>query len=49
MINSETDLKIFIDENKTNNKFISKVEYKPYEHSKEIQKQKADLINMINH
>jgi DNA-dependent RNA polymerase auxiliary subunit epsilon len=36
MINSETDLRIFIDENKTNNEFITKVEYKPYEFSKEI-------------
>jgi len=44
MINSETDLKIFIDENKSNNQFISKVEYKAYEHSKEVIKQKTDLI-----
>ena len=31
MINSETDLKIFIDENKTYTEFVNKVEYKPYE------------------
>jgi hypothetical protein len=36
MINSETDLKIFIDENKTNNDFVTKVDYKPYEFSKEV-------------
>ncbi len=36
MINSDTDLKIFIDENKTCNKFEGKVEYQAYEHSKDI-------------
>ena len=48
MINSETDLKIFIDEHKSNILFSSKYEYKPYEQSKEIQGQKADLIDQIN-
>ena len=48
MINSETDLKIFIDEHKSNIQFSSKYEYKPYEQSKEILEQKADLINQIN-
>lgn len=38
MINSETDLKIFIDEHKSQHKFVNKVEYKPYEFSKEVQK-----------
>lgn len=36
MINSETDLKIFIDENRTNKVFENKVEYKVYEQSKNV-------------
>jgi hypothetical protein len=36
MINSETDLKIFIDENKTYSYFVNKVEYVPYTHSEDI-------------
>jgi hypothetical protein len=31
MINSETDLKIFIDEYKTHEQFVNKVEFKLYE------------------
>jgi hypothetical protein len=31
MINSDTDLKIFIDENRTNNCFVKKIEFKAYE------------------
>lgn len=36
MINSETDIKIFIDENKTYSFFINKVDFQPYEHSKDV-------------
>lgn len=36
MINSETDLKIFIDEHKTYALFNEKVDYVPYEHSQDI-------------
>ena len=36
MINSETDLKIFIDEHKSHSQFSSKVEYKAYEYSQEM-------------
>lgn len=45
MINSETDLRIFIDENKSEMKFPFKIEYKPYEHSEEVKKQKTILIS----
>eukprot|EP00347_Sterkiella_histriomuscorum_P007183 403349944 len=48
MINSETDLKIFIDEYKTYALFNDKVDYVPYEHSKDVQIQKAELIKAIN-
>lgn len=33
MINSETDLKIFIDEHKSHQQFSTKIEYKAYEYS----------------
>jgi len=33
MVNSETDIRIFIDENKSDIKCPVKVEYRPYEHS----------------
>lgn len=36
MINTETDLKIFIDEHRTHNKFESKIEFKHYEQSDEV-------------
>ena len=36
MINSDTDLKIFIDENKSYVEFQSKVEFQPYEVSKDV-------------
>lgn len=48
MINSETDVRIFIDEYKTDIKCPSKVEYKAYEHSQEVLKQKQNLIQQIN-
>ena len=48
MINCETDIRIFIDENKSDIKCPTKIEYRPYEHSQDIKKQKADLINRIN-
>jgi hypothetical protein len=48
MINSETDLKIFIDENKTSQVFESRVEFRPFEPSKDIQAQKSELISQIN-
>lgn len=37
MINQDTDLKIFIDENRNYSVFVNKVEFKPYEHSIQIQ------------
>ena len=48
MINSETDIRIFIDENKSDFKFPQKVEYRPYEHSEDVKKQKSELITKIN-
>jgi hypothetical protein len=48
MINFETDIKIFIDENKSDIRCPQRVEYKPYEHSEDVKKQKADLIHKIN-
>jgi hypothetical protein len=48
MINSDTDLKIFIDENKTYSTFVHKVEFKNYEQSSDMQQQKTGLINKIN-
>ncbi len=48
MINCETDIKIFIDEQKSDIKCPSKVEYRPYEHSEEVKRQKTELINKIN-
>lgn len=36
MINSETDIKIFIDENKSYKEFPKKVEFQAYEHPKDI-------------
>ena len=48
MVNSDTDLRIFVDEHKSGRGWLNKVDYKPYEHSKDIQQQKADLINQIN-
>jgi hypothetical protein len=40
MVNSDTDIRIFIDENKSDIKCPLKVEYRPYEHSLEILQQK---------
>lgn len=48
MINYETDIRIFIDEHKTEIKCPQKVEYRPYEQSEEVKKQKQDLISKIN-
>ncbi|CDW76802.1 tbc domain-containing protein [Stylonychia lemnae] len=48
MINSETDLKIFIDENKTYQQFESRVDFQVFEHSRDVQQQKAELIDQIN-
>lgn len=48
MMNCETDVRIFIDEHKTELRCPQKVEYRPYEHSDDIKKQKDDLINKIN-
>mmetsp|Transcript_18479 Transcript_18479/g.17590 ORF Transcript_18479/g.17590 Transcript_18479/m.17590 type:complete len:128 (+) Transcript_18479:773-1156(+) len=48
MINSETDLKIFIDENKTNQEFLEKVDYQHYEQSNQIREQKHQLMNKLN-
>ncbi len=48
MINSETDIRIFIDENKSDIKCPVKVEYRPYEHSQEVLQQKQQLILKIN-
>ena len=48
MINYETDIKIFIDEHRSDLKCPSKLEYRPYEHSSDVKKLKADLITKIN-
>jgi hypothetical protein len=48
MINCDTDIRIFIDENKTEIKCPQKVDYRPYEHSDDIKKQKSELITQIN-
>ncbi len=36
MINSETDLKIFIDENRTHQQFLEKTEFKHFEQSVDV-------------
>jgi hypothetical protein len=38
MMNFETDIKIFIDEHKTDLKCPIRAEYRPYEHSEDIKK-----------
>ena len=48
MINSETDIRIFVDENRTHNQFISKVEFKPYEQSPETKQYLNELIAQLN-
>ena len=48
LVNYETDLKIFIDEHRSEGKCPDRVEYRPYEHSEEVIKQKALLIGKIN-
>lgn len=48
MVNSDTDIRIFIDENKTEIKCPEKVEYRPYEHSEEVKRKKQGLISKLN-
>lgn len=48
LINYETDMKIFIDEHRSEAKCPDRMEYRPYEHSEEVIKQKAVLIGKIN-
>ena len=47
-INYETDLRIFIDANKSNGPCPDRFEYKPYEPSADVTRQKAALIAKIN-
>jgi len=48
LINYETDLRIFIDAHKTNGPCPERFEYKPYEPSADVTRQKAALIAKIN-
>lgn len=40
MVNFETDIKIFIDEHRTDSRCPAKAEYRPYEHSEDVKRQK---------
>ena len=48
MVNSETDLRIFVDENRTRANFPTKVEFRAYEQSQDVLQQKHALLDEMS-